>query len=87
VAAIARSLRAAGLSVATTDLDGSTRAAGPPPGWTSWSVAYRVPMRHRAWSVLTALRGAREVRHLPVIVAPFDLDRIAAAVGQSAAGR
>lgn len=39
-------------------------------------VAYREVDRHRAWNVLTVLRGSREPRATPVVVATDDAEQV-----------
>jgi len=72
----ARALLAAGLRVSATSLAEPIMARARAVRPDVVVVAYRVVERHRAWNVLTVLRGSRELRTTPVVVATDDAEQV-----------
>lgn len=73
---VERALLAAGLRVSATSLAEPVMARTKAVRPDVVVVAYRAVDRHRAWDVLTVLRGSRELRATPVVVATDDAEQV-----------
>ena len=73
---VERALRTAGHRVDATSLAEPVLAATKPVPPEVVVVAYRAEDRHRAWNVLTVLRGSRALQMLPIVVATDDAGQI-----------
>ena len=72
-----RALTTAGFRVDTASIVAAIRETAEETRPEVIVVAYRTDLRHRAWDVLTVLRGARSLRGLPVVVVPDDVEQMA----------
>lgn len=69
---VARVLAAAGFAVASSPLAAGVGEAARESRPDIVVLVYSSEQRHRAWNVLTILRGARALRALPVVVVTND---------------